>query len=278
MLDVLAMNPSSCIFIDNLSTVDFCYFSEDAGILGESFWLDVEITGNVGEDGFVLDFAAAKKTIKNVVDRELDHKLAIPQSISKQDSAYVFATPFGQITYQCPEQAIVALPFAQIGKPEFIQFLEEKINSEIDAAVKVYLREDQRFQQEACFRYTHGLRFHQGNCVRLFHGHRNPIVVEENKNRIDVIESFLANYFNRKHIVNQATIQSRSVSHLEVQYECDQGVFQASIPRQMVIELDGEPSIEYIAQHAQAIAEEKFPQRNFTVRAYEGLNKGAFAK
>ena len=66
------------LFVENITVMDFSYLHPLRGLLGESWIVDIELTGDLDNEGVIFDFSYAKKAIKKVIDTEFDHKLVIP--------------------------------------------------------------------------------------------------------------------------------------------------------------------------------------------------------
>lgn len=280
------MSATGSIFLNNLTTVDFAFYQADQGIYGESFQLDAELTGLIDHQGFVLDFSVAKKSIKKYVDDVLDHKLAVPAQFAPKAAdntarlALELPTKHGQITYTCPPSAVVAVHTESITRTALEAFLADGLRTVLPdtlTEIRIFLREDPRWVNEANYRYTHGLQYHAGNCQRLYHGHRNPIEVYEDGNRARDVESWLAGEFAGRHFIARPTIQDETADTYTVAYLSDQGHFGSNLPKAIAIVLEDEPSVEHIANYAKKIAQREFPGRSFRIKAYEGLNKGAFS-
>jgi hypothetical protein len=152
------------------------------------------------------------------------------------------------------------------------------------------LRSPERFQGEASFRYTHGLRFHDGNCQRLFHGHRNPVEVWVYGARSPLWEARLAAEWDGAHFVSVPTLRNRHeldlpvgerrpalAGYAEVAFEGTQGAFRGRFPASRVVLTPAEPSIETMSALALARLEAWGLAGPVKVVAYEGLNKGASA-
>ena len=52
------------LFVDNLTVLDFSYLHGKRGMVGESWIVDLELTGDLDEQGMVFDFGLIKKAVK----------------------------------------------------------------------------------------------------------------------------------------------------------------------------------------------------------------------
>jgi len=284
------------LFLKDFTTLDFAFLCPEKGIQGESFWVSAELTGHLDEQGFVMDFGKAKKTLKEVVDESLDHRCALAknsnalQNFSAKENS--LSIDFVSIHYSCPKQAIALIESDTINKNSISRFLEEKIAEKFSSTlkIKIILREEEAFTREANFRYTHGLKFHDGNCQRLIHGHRNLIEVFVNKNKSGEHERFLADLFADIHFVQKENLENRNELDLplnqrqkenyktaKISYTSPQGFFLAHIPASQIIILENEPSIENITAFAWTELQTRFSiaPESLEVHGYEGLHKGA---
>ena len=50
----------SRLFVDNLTVLDFSYFHPTRGVVGESWIVDVELVGDLNDEGMVFDFGHVK--------------------------------------------------------------------------------------------------------------------------------------------------------------------------------------------------------------------------
>src|SRR5690606_29377166 len=66
------------LFVDQLTNVDFSYLHPERGLLGETWLANIALEGELDEQGMVCDFGIVKKVVRNCLDTELDHRLAIP--------------------------------------------------------------------------------------------------------------------------------------------------------------------------------------------------------
>jgi 6-pyruvoyl-tetrahydropterin synthase len=276
------------LFLHNFTVLDFAYLSREEGLLGDSYYVSAELEGELDEKGFIFDFGPAKKALKQVVDEALDHRLAVP-ALDPTLRGTADGFEFGGLSYQAPAEAIAMLEGEEITLPLIEGFLAAEAMNLMPAnvtSVKITLVPESRFETQANFRYTHGLRLHNGNCQRLLHGHRNPIEVWVDGRRSPEWESFLGKEWEGAHFTYAPTLKnhgdldlplgrrSRRPGTAWVEYSSPQGFFRAGIPAEKIVLLDTEPSIENIARiSAERLKSEGV--KNARVVAYEGLNKGA---
>lgn len=292
VLKTLSMQKPS-LFLRDLTVLDFAFFDETQGLLGESYYVSAELEGSLDEQDFLLDFGPAKKALKEAVDTFADHKLVLAaegKGVERSSSTLTLSTPTEFYSYTCPKEAVVEIPGESITKDQLEAALANYALPRLPknvSAVRFFLREDPRFQVEPNFRYTHGLRLHQGNCQRLFHGHRNPIEVWVKGERSKDWEAELASEWENAHFARESTVENRASVDLPlgerrknlttsaiVSYQSPQGLFRAEIPASRIVLLPSEPSIEKIAEASLQWLLRRGLQDEFRVVAYEGLNKG----
>jgi 6-pyruvoyl-tetrahydropterin synthase len=279
------------LFLRDFTVLDFAFLSARAGLQGESLHVSAELDGELDAQGFILDFGPAKKILKALVDNTLDHKLVVPAlspALTREGTAF----RLGEWWYDAPSEATVFLDAPEMNESELGHVLSEAALARLPAnvrAARFYFRSEPRFSTEANFRYTHGLRLHEGNCQRLFHGHRNPVEVWQDGQRLSRAEERLAREWEGVHFAHAETVVNLTELDLlpgrpneslkgkvaRLEYRSPQGLFRGDVPAERIVLLETEPSIENIARLGAARLRAQGLDGAFQVRAYEGLNKGA---
>lgn len=271
------MTPS--LFLRRFTILDFARVV-DGDFHGESVYVDAELHGQLDHRGFLMDFGPVKKLLKAVVDDCLDHRLAVDSRATVfGDDGRVRVEGSGW-SYEAPAEAFALID----GCPGVDRNLEEVLRREALEKMPANIRElrfhlqhDPSLEQAPSYRYTHGLKLHEGNCQRLLHGHRNVIEVEIDGSSDPGRARWLADRFADAHFVCRNDL-SEAGSSAVVSYSAPQGEFAALMPAQRIEALDCEPSVENIAAHALLLLlnRSEIPKGStLTVRAFEGLHKGA---
>lgn len=300
------------LFYKNVTVLDYAYLDDHKGVVGDALKVHVEFIGKTDEEGVVYDFSYAKKKVKEIIDRDCDHRLVVPTGLintidrDKTVFTYTYGLNDEKIDYQCPRQGICELPFHHVNKVTIASYLEEVILAEMPktvSAVKITL-EDESFgkvsdqgieKEKPTFHYTHGLKEHYGNCQRLFHGHKNTVDVYINGTESWEWENYLAsdlfknnihfckweNVLNKEEVFKYSAGQIpkgvvRELPQVEIGYTSAQGEFKAKLPGKEVFFMESESTVENLSMLFANIVKEKVGAgKNVTVRAYEGVAKGA---
>jgi 6-pyruvoyl-tetrahydropterin synthase len=269
--------------------VDFARLDSERGLLGDTWLLDVELEGALDEQGMVLDFGRVKPMIKSLVDDTIDHRLLVPRlhkglEVEDQGAEVRLWFRYGQRTiyHRSPPDALCFLD-AETVTPEVVsRHLRRVAQSALPenvADLVMGLREETI--SGPWYRYVHGLRQHEGNCQRIAHGHRSRIEILRNGRRCEATERWLADRWRdvylgcRKDLAEE--IRRGEIHYYRFFYTAPQGEFELEIDADRCELLDGESTVECLAEHILGLVKSREPGVNFRVRAYEGLNKGAIA-
>lgn len=290
------------LFYQHVTVLDYAYFDAHKGLIGDALIVDVDFIGHTDHEGVLYDFSYAKKMVKEIIDRDCDHRFLLPEGmLAKQNDLATFEARFGYedqvLSHKGPLQAYCEIPSKVINKSTIATYLENIILKEMPDtvdAIQITLRDELLPQDAALFHYTHGLKDHYGNCQRLFHGHKNTVEVFVNGKKSSEWEHRLAeNLFSGNiHFCLKENIQNwedvskgldssgegrlNEVSYVHVKYESSQGAFEAKIPGQMVYVLEDESTIENLSSHFAKIVKSSLNKNDsVTVRAFEGIGKGA---
>lgn len=299
------------IFLNDLTTVDCAIFDPSKGVLGQSWNIDVTLTGTLGDNGFVFDFSHLKKMVRQVLKSSIDHTLIMPiNSQAVQFKGMEFrgseksewwhmrsragkAGHEGDWEYHSPNGAVFPIRSVAVNRQameqEVIRSLRHRLPQEI-LSINVALREEDVDATEAVFRYTHGIAGHDGMCQRLFHGHRSRLQVFVGEERRPDLEHYIARDVlgANVHITTPAQIRSGSLEPgtrgktrepIALGYHGSQGYFEATLPADRVFCVAQETSIECItAELARLVKREENTLERVRVVCYEGLAKGAIAE
>ena len=279
------------LFVDHLTVLDFSYLHPARGIVGESWILDIELTGDLDEQGMVFDFGDVKKTLRYAAEDLIDHKLVIPETlpelaIEKTDEQLdiKYTMPNGcLIGSKTPASAIALFPVTMVSIEEIEPILSEHLQSVVPdnvKEVKVNLREE--LIQGAYYHYTHGLKKHKGNCQRIAHGHRSKLEIFTDGQRSQLTEYQWAKKWKDIYIGSKDDVRStefhNGVAHIRFGYSAQQGEFELLIPKTSTYIMDTDSTVECIAEHIAGTIKRQRPQNTFLVKCYEGVKKGAIAE
>ncbi|ASK35306.1 6-pyruvoyl tetrahydropterin reductase [Alcanivorax sp. N3-2A] len=279
------------LFVENLTVVDFSYLHAKRGMVGESWIVDLELSGDLDAQGMVFDFGHIKKGVKRTVDDEVDHRLLIPAdsevlTLRQRDNdqhSLEWRYPGGEIRLLAPASSLLALPGLEISKAGVTRYLIEKIRALLPdnvTDIQVRLREEAT-GTAPFYHYSHGLKKHDGNCQRIAHGHRSGIQIFENDRRSRYWEKLWADRWEDIYIGSREDLEGTyyvdEVPHHRFRYDAPQGHFELVIPEDHCYLVDTDTTVERLAEHiAEQLAREA-PGKQFRVRAFEGVGKGAIA-
>jgi 6-pyruvoyl-tetrahydropterin synthase len=276
------------LFVDNLTVIDFAYFHPERGIVGESLILDVELFGELNDEGMLFDFSFVKKRIKSCVDTLVDHKLLVAR---KQTNINIEETP-QQLTlnlktsnadkYQhiSPQQAVCLIDSDSVTAESIAEVIQQEIKTILPENVtRVVLNLRAEEISGDLYHYSHGLKKHFGDCQRIAHGHRSKIEVWENGQFSDKWSAHIADMWQDIYLATEEDLKTShstdGIDYWVFEYHANQGLFQLSIPKHRCFLIKTDTTVELIADYLANYLKEKSPNSEFKVKAFEGVDKGA---
>jgi 6-pyruvoyl-tetrahydropterin synthase len=297
------------LFINDVDKIDCAIFDPSIGVVGQSWFVDITVSGKLDENGFVHDFSHLRKLVKQVLKTSLDHALIIPV---QSKLVHYQETDRGELwrlqaksrltgvnsewTYLCPKGAVYPIRSVQVTREiveqECSRLVRHRLPEDI-LSVEIHLRKEDVLSGQSFFRYSHGITSHEGLCQRLFHGHRSLIEVYVADERRHDLEQWLA------HEVLGSIVHVASISQvvdppenlkpgvrpdftapLTLSYRGSMGLFEAKVPANRVFLVEEETSVESLCQElVQLIANEGVEiGAPIRVKCYEGIGKGAIAE
>ena len=277
------------LFVDQLTVIDCSVLDPDAGLVGESWIVDIELTGPLDEQGMVLDFSAVKKQIKHTIDALVDHRLLVPlrhaglHVVEKGERLELsFKDNSGQLwQHGSPLFAVCGIPVKAVNPESLAPWLQQQVQARLADGMQLQLRLRAEPIDGAHYRYSHGLQQHDGACQRIAHGHRSRIEIEIDGQRSAEWEQRWAERFHdiylvtRSHIVGES--QEGDTAMLELRYRSREGEYSLRLPKARCHLFDGESTVEQIAAYLASSTRRERGQGTVRVRAFEGVQKGALA-
>ena len=274
------------LFVEQLTVIDCAYLDAQRGLVGESWIVDIELDGDLDEQSMLLDFGEVKKRLKRALDGSADHTLIVPgrqPGLKLQHGAgrisLEFPTPDGTIEHHAPPQALSLLDAEQVDSASLAAYLQPILAREVPpnvAEVRLNLRHERI--DGPYYHYTHGLKKHAGYCQRIAHGHRSRIEVRVDGARDAALEQNWAQRWRDIYLGTREDLIGRSNGRLRFAYTAAEGAFELELPEPRCDLLDGDSTVERIAEHLAARSSAVRPGRAVEVRAYEGVMKGALAE
>ncbi|WP_299082848.1 6-carboxytetrahydropterin synthase [uncultured Paraglaciecola sp.] len=287
------------LFVNDLTVMDFSYLCPKRGMVGESWIVDVILSGDLNEESMVLDFGKVKKQLKYLIDEYIDHKLLVPvehsysqiQRDEKSDRVTVdFMRPDNQsIHLDCPAEAYAFVYASNVTMASVSDYLKDVIATHLPenvAGIELNLRAE--VINTPYYHYTHGLKKHDGNCQRIAHGHRSKVLVYENQQASTTWQEYWAKRWCDIYIgstedlveINETAFSSlyqNAKQHYVFAYESSQGRFELAIPKSESEVIDTDTTVECLAQYMADEHKRMDGSSTFKVLAFEGVGKGAIA-
>lgn len=277
------------LFVDQLTNLDFSYLDAKRGLVGETWLANIELRGELDEQGMVCDFGHVKKMIRNWLDEHIDHKLLIPKQSSCYSSRH--AEQIDNIEWNCakglikttaPEQAHCIIDSESINPESVAKWCIAKLSPLFPKSVtELILHFSTEHIDGPFYHYSHGLKKHGGNCQRIAHGHRSKIDIWQDQSLAPELMQNWANTWADIYIGTAEDCQDDPsiAGNYLFQYNAQQGEFSLSIPKSHCYIMHTETTVELIAQHlADTIGTNQPNSEPITVKAYEGIAKGAIAE
>lgn len=279
------------LFVDNLTVLDFSFFHPQRGVVGESWIVDVELTGELNDEGMLFDFGHVKKLLKQALDNGLDHTLAIPMKLNglsksdlnlDEDTQIQYHNIHGELAFQYigPKESIFLVDADRVSIEAVLPLLEHHLNTLVPSnvsSVKLNLRTEEI--PGAFYHYSHGLKKHQGDCQRICHGHRSRIEIFRNNQRDFETEAHWATRFSDIYLITEEDkLPSEHKNLQHVGYDAEQGRFEVWLNPAQCYSMDSDTTVELIASHIAEHIKGEEPDATWQIKAFEGLQKGAIAE
>ncbi|QHS08941.1 6-carboxytetrahydropterin synthase [Sinimarinibacterium sp. NLF-5-8] len=274
------------LFVEHLTTLDCAFLDSGRGLVGESWIVDIELTGTLDDQSMILDFSEVKKRLKRRIDAHSDHRLLIPQRASElqihasgNDTHLHFRSAIGAIEHQSPDCAIRLIDATEINAASVAADLLPALKAEVPESVaEIGLTLRPEIIDGAYYHYTHGLKKHLGACQRIAHGHRSRVDIRVDDQRSAASERAVAARWTDIYLASREDVIAHSNGRLRVAYRAQEGHYQLALPDTHVDVLDSDTTVECIAAELANRLRPLHPGRRVAVRAYEGVNKGAIAR
>lgn len=273
------------LFVEQLTVIDCGLLDRERGLVGTSWQVDAEIAGALDDTGMIVDFGPAKRLLKQRIDALADHRLLVPADApglslnTDQDrSNLTFVCDNGdRIQHRAPQSAVCAVPGTSIDADTVARLLEQDITATLPdnvTCVDLNLREE--VIDGASYNYCHGLRKHGGQCQHIGHGHRSRLNILVDGQRSPETERRWCDRWQNVFLGNRADlVEHTSNGQYHFAYESEAGAFELILPAARCQLLDADSTVENIAAFIAETLKAEQPAFEFTVRAYEGLYKGA---
>lgn len=279
------------LFVDNLTNVDFSYLCPIRGLVGETWLAHVELTGELDNQGMVCDFGTVKKSLRNWLDDQLDHRLLVPadhpQVNHKEDGEDIDieftltpkAAPETIIRTRSPRDSVTLVDTTTINPESVAQWCINSLTGLFGTAIQeIRLTFTPEVIDGPYYHYSHGLKKHKGNCQRIAHGHRSRILIWRNDVLCRDTMQYWADKWQDVYIASNEDCIDKTPYSASFAYTSQQGPFQLTLPLQQCYFIDTDTTVEFIAQHLADQISQQHPGERITVKAFEGIAKGAIAQ
>lgn len=276
------------LFLHGVAGIDCGILDPDLGLIGQSWLVDLHLEGPRNAEGMVVDFGIVKPVLREVCRDTLDHRLLVPlQSPALQQETTAdglllrYAFGAGQnMSHLSPAESVYPVDAPQISDTHLASLLSAQLSERLKNTgvtnVAVSLRETRKATPNA-FRYTHGLRQHQGQCQRIGHGHSSLLEISiEGQRNADEEASLAASILNC-HVAAAADILEDKQGNVRLGYDAVAGRHELELPGDRIFRLSGEATVENLAEHLAEDCAIRHAGKHIAVTAWEGIGKGATA-
>ena len=274
------------LFVEQLTVIDCSYLDAARGLVGESWIVDIELIGDLDDQSMVLDFGEVKRRLKRAIDGSVDHTLVVPRraaELSLAESAgkveLLFRSDLGAFEHLSPPVAVSLVDAAVVDTDAVIAYLKPRLAEVLPANVselRLHLRHERI--DGAYYHYTHGLKKHNGHCQRIAHGHRSQIQIRIDGARAPQLEAEVAARWLDIYLGSNEDVIASGNGRLRFAYEAPEGRFEIALPEARVERMDGDTTVERIAEWIAQMPSPAGLAGELEVRAYEGVMKGAIAR
>lgn len=276
------------LFVNRLTQLDVSVWCPTRGLMGASWQVDLELDGELGEDGMLFDFGEVKPWVKKRLDAGVDHTLLVPtrapgvEVTECQEGLCIRTRKPWPMEVRGPRQAFTLLPWTEVTPGQLADHLATGLSRQLPprvSALRLALREEAI--DGAAYSYSHGLRHHAGNCQRIAHGHRSRLHIWQRGSRQLGLEADWAARLSDCYLIDRADLvvsEADSIgSMLTTRYGAPQGHFMLRLPAERCYLLPTPTTVEHIAAWlAEEISRETGEATR--VQAFEGIDKGAIAQ
>lgn len=277
------------LFVDNLTNVDFSYLDNKRGLVGETWLASALLDGGLDQTSMIWDFGEVKKVLRNWLDDQLDHRLLVPirsknltYSIAADRISLSWAFAKGDtLTMEAPLQAVALIDAEHIDDTTVSHWSIQQLSQYFpDNLEHIQLSFEAEDINDAFYHYSHGLKKHDGNCQRIAHGHRSRIQIWCDGTRDFNLESNWADRWADIYIgtAEDLIASDESSGQMHFAYDAPQGHFKLSLPSRVCYMMKSDTTVECIAAHIAKTLHNEQPDTRITVKAFEGLNKGAIVE
>lgn len=279
------------LFVDNLTHVDVSYLDAKRGLVGESWLAGLLLEGQLNNESMICDFGIVKRNAKKWLDEHVDHTLLVPTQmpgLTLEDDNGKLTIRFphpkgGEFSCVGPKQAFCLIDAKHISPKTLTPWIAQQLTGSIPGQIqtlKVGLNTE--LIGGSYYHYSHGLKKHDGNCQRIAHGHRSKIEVLIDNARNPELEKKWSDrwqdiYLGTKEDLIE-TVELNGVAHNHYSYTSAQGEFHLTLPKTACYDIPCDTTVEQIANYIATEFKKGHPNNCVTVRAYEGIAKGAIAE